>query len=91
MNCPLCVDATLDVTFHGGIELDICPRCHGVWLDRGELDRLVGDRPTVDAGAARSSNDRLGDRRHQHTDGKKKRKKRLADRLGDVFEEIIDL
>ena len=86
MNCQLCLDTTLDITFHGGIELDICPRCRGVWLDRGELERLADDRPTGH------------DRPHENPDGRpgeskprKKRKQRLADRLGDVFEEIIDL
>lgn len=43
MQCPLCLDTVLDETFHLGIEIDICPRCKGMWLDRGELDRLLGD------------------------------------------------
>ncbi len=50
MRCPLCVNETLDAHHRGGIEIDICPRCRGIWLDRGELDRLVHDvaerRPT---------------------------------------------
>ena len=41
MNCPLCIDEVLDVTHRGGIEVDVCPRCRGIWLDRGELDRLL--------------------------------------------------
>ncbi len=43
MFCPLCVSELLDRTFRSGIEIDICPNCRGVWLDRGELDRLVED------------------------------------------------
>jgi uncharacterized protein len=56
MNCPLCVDEVLDVTHHHGIEIDICPRCRGLWLDRGELDRLLGtpDDDVVDQRADRS-------------------------------------
>ena len=40
MNCP--VDGTpLTITDRQGIEVDFCPRCRGVWLDRGELDKLI--------------------------------------------------
>ena len=40
MQCP--VDAeTLVITERQGIEIDYCPRCRGVWLDRGELDKLI--------------------------------------------------
>ena len=40
MNCP--VDgAELQMTERQGIEIDYCPRCRGVWLDRGELDKLI--------------------------------------------------
>ncbi len=94
MHCPLCLDTTLDITFHAGIELDICPRCRGVWLDRGELERLAHDRPTTSDDRPRSKHDRPDGEREQRASrkgNKKQRKKRLADRLGDVFEEIIDL
>ncbi|HEX2272382.1 MAG TPA: zf-TFIIB domain-containing protein [Acidimicrobiales bacterium] len=40
MQCP--VDgATLMMTERQGVEIDYCPNCRGVWLDRGELDKLV--------------------------------------------------
>lgn len=45
MNCPLCIDEVLDATHRLGVEIDICPKCRGIWLDRGELDRLLGDEP----------------------------------------------
>ena len=38
MHCPLCVDTDLDPVFRSGIEIDRCPQCKGLWLDRGELD-----------------------------------------------------
>lgn len=41
MKCPACKDATLAITERQGIEIDYCPECRGVWLDRGELDKLV--------------------------------------------------
>jgi Zn-finger nucleic acid-binding protein len=40
MDCPRCA-ADLDVTQRRGIEIDVCPECRGVWLDRGELDKLI--------------------------------------------------
>ncbi len=42
MKCPLCIDQRLTVTRRAGIEVDVCPTCNGVWLDRGELEKLVG-------------------------------------------------
>ncbi len=43
MQCPLCLDSPLEPKFIRGIEVDICPRCRGIWLDRGEIDRLGDD------------------------------------------------
>ncbi|TNC59554.1 zf-TFIIB domain-containing protein [Rubellimicrobium roseum] len=40
MKCP--VDgATLVMTERSGVEIDYCPQCRGVWLDRGELDKIL--------------------------------------------------
>ncbi|MEP1124867.1 MAG: zf-TFIIB domain-containing protein [Ilumatobacter sp.] len=41
MNCPTCPDSTLIMTDRSGIEIDYCPTCRGVWLDRGELDKII--------------------------------------------------
>ena len=41
MKCPTCPDATLVMTERQGVEIDYCPSCRGVWLDRGELDKLI--------------------------------------------------
>jgi hypothetical protein len=41
MNCPTCTDERLVMTERSGIEIDYCPQCRGVWLDRGELDKLI--------------------------------------------------
>jgi Zn-finger nucleic acid-binding protein len=41
MHCPHCPDTALQMTDRQGIEIDYCPRCRGVWLDRGELDKLI--------------------------------------------------
>jgi len=47
MQCP--VDGTqLVMTERSGVEIDYCPKCRGVWLDRGELDKII-DRSAAPA------------------------------------------
>jgi uncharacterized protein len=41
MKCPVCTDTALVMTDRQGVEIDYCPACRGVWLDRGELDKLM--------------------------------------------------
>ena len=41
MNCPVCKNVTLVMADRQGIEIDYCPGCRGVWLDRGELDKII--------------------------------------------------
>lgn len=41
MKCPVCKDENLMMTDRQGIEIDYCPSCRGVWLDRGELDKII--------------------------------------------------
>lgn len=40
MNCPNC-NRELVMTDRNGVEIDYCPGCRGVWLDRGELDKII--------------------------------------------------
>lgn len=54
MKCPSCADATLVMTDRQGVEIDYCSACRGVWLDRGELDKLI-ERAASHAPAARSA------------------------------------
>jgi Zn-finger nucleic acid-binding protein len=41
MHCPRCHTADLSERDRDGVKIDICTSCRGVWLDRGELDRLI--------------------------------------------------
>ncbi len=41
MKCPTCTTAQLVMSERQGIEIDYCPECRGVWLDRGELDKII--------------------------------------------------
>ncbi|AIV55920.1 zf-TFIIB domain-containing protein [Burkholderia pseudomallei] len=68
MKCPVCVTPDLLMTERQSIEIDYCPTCRGVWLDRGELDKLIA-RADDDASErrrdpARDEHDEHGRRRH---------------------------
>jgi Zn-finger nucleic acid-binding protein len=41
MKCPVCTETNLVMSDRQGIEIDYCPQCRGVWLDRGELDKII--------------------------------------------------
>lgn len=48
MKCPVCKEPDLTMSSRQNIEIDYCPQCRGVWLDRGELDKLI-ERSTQEA------------------------------------------
>lgn len=52
MKCPVCGTPDLLMTERQGVEIDYCPTCRGVWLDRGELDKLI---ERTDGGPAMTS------------------------------------
>ena len=41
MRCPVCQGIDLTMSERNGVEIDYCPKCRGVWLDRGELDKII--------------------------------------------------
>lgn len=92
MRCPTCPDSTLVMADRVGIEIDYCPSCRGVWLDRGELDKIIersaavnAPGPTAVAEPPRSSA-RHDDRdRYDDRDRRKKKKSKLS-----LLEEIFD-
>lgn len=83
MKCPNCKDVNLIMADRNGIEIDYCPECRGVWLDRGELDKIIersapkqGERYPNDNYQGKNFNDRDNDYRY-------KKKKGL---LGELFD-----
>lgn len=62
MNCPIC-NIPLNLAERQGVEIDFCPKCRGVWLDRGELDKII-ERSTLEI-SSRSYPERQDDR-HDH-------------------------
>ena len=54
MKCPVCTD-TLTMSERQGVEIDFCPKCRGVWLDRGELDKILAREASAQAPPARAA------------------------------------
>jgi len=77
------------MTERQGIEIDYCPKCRGVWLDRGELDKLIeagaAERPNTGQTSDRPLRDK--DRRYSSDDRYKYEKKRKKESfLSDLFD-----
>ena len=90
MSCPVC-RVPLVMSERQGVEIDYCPQCRGVWLDRGELDKII-ERNARDYGAPspgeatqpppRGQGDERGYGRH-HGDIRYKRRKSFLEELFD--------
>lgn len=79
MQCP--VDGTtLVMADRSGVEIDYCPQCRGVWLDRGELDKII-ERSASVAPPPPSQQGGSGQRHY-----KSKKKEGLGGMLGDIFD-----
>lgn len=82
MKCPNC-NVNLVMADRSGIEIDYCPECRGVWLDRGELDKII-ERSSP---SSRSSQPEQYSDRPRHSSDKEyhypKKKKSLFDDLFD--------
>ena len=75
--CPACM-VELSIAERQGVEIDYCPKCRGVWLDRGELDKII-DR------SASTVAPRYGHEEGHHTRGDYRRRKRKS-----FLEELFD-
>jgi len=98
MKCPACTTTELAMSERQGVEIDYCPQCRGVWLDRGELDKLIERGNAVSAPARPANNPAVGfgnqgryddsDRRdersrHEHQAYPARKKKSF---LGEMFD-----
>lgn len=94
MKCPACKTVNLVMSERQGVEIDYCPECRGVWLDRGELDKIIERSasemapPSPPPSSNRDSN--RSDDQYRQTDDRdnsgyhlKKKKKSF---LGELFE-----
>jgi Zn-finger nucleic acid-binding protein len=78
------------MTDRQGIEIDYCPDCRGVWLDRGELDKIIerasNDVPASSASQTRSTRRDDSDEIERTASMKSPKKKKMSGLLGDLFE-----
>jgi Zn-finger nucleic acid-binding protein len=98
MKCPVCKDSNLLMTDRQGIEIDYCNECRGVWLDRGELDKIIeksnnanGSERNNSDNRERQSNERSYDNHSDHNDDYKqnndyKNKNKKGGFLGDLLD-----
>ncbi len=93
MNCPACATTALQMTERQGVEIDYCPKCRGVWLDRGELDKIIERSalavpgPMGGVGRGRDDDDDDDDRRYRvgpHDRVQPERKRKSL--LGELFD-----
>lgn len=81
MKCPIDA-ADLQMTDRQGIEIDYCPTCRGVWLDRGELDKIIERSASFEA--PKRENYQEPPRYTDH--GEYSHKRRKESMLGDLFD-----
>lgn len=66
MKCPVCVETDLLMSERSGVEIDYCPKCRGVWLDRGELDKIIANSESPKPSTNIYDRDRGYDREYGH-------------------------
>lgn len=86
MKCPARKDVTLVMADRQGIEVDYCPQCRGVWLDRGELDKII----ERSAAAGEVSERRVSHPSHRDRDdddyGERGRRRKKRGFLGELLD-----
>ena len=92
MKCPTC-NIDLVMSERSGIEIDYCPQCRGVWLDRGELDKIIERNaqvtaPPVDTGFGTKDDfrPRKDEKRYHDDDDDYYKRKKRGGLLGDIFD-----
>jgi len=93
MNCPVCDGVRMREVEKDGVMIDICPQCKGVWLDRGELEKLMSGVREIRDDFGRWHEERYRDYgrgaysgKYADTYYKHKRKKNFLERLEDLFD-----
>jgi hypothetical protein len=86
MECPIDGE-TLVMADRNGVEIDYCPKCRGVWLDRGELDKIIERSADAAAPGPAPSRDReYGDREQRRDHGGKPYRKKKESFLSELFD-----
>lgn len=85
MKCPSC-NETLLMSDKNGIEIDYCPNCRGIWLDRGELDKII------ERSSAHYSNkdNYITDKERQYQRGQEYQSKPYYKKKGSFLGDLFD-
>ena len=92
MPCPVC-KVPLVMSDRQGVEIDYCPQCRGVWLDRGELDKIIERSAAESAPAAAAQPPRGYEERaprYGDDDDGYRRDHHRGHRRKSFFEELFD-
>ena len=85
MNCPRCETSQLHEKERDGVTIDLCRECRGIWLDRGELEKLIARSANAIDQDAAAPRQRDRDRRRDGDDDDDRRGGFFS-RLGDLFD-----
>ncbi|MFV1490982.1 zf-TFIIB domain-containing protein [Phaeobacter sp. JH18-32] len=87
MQCPI-DGAQLVMTDRAGVEIDYCPQCRGVWLDRGELDKIIerSSQPAPQPQSRQQDSYRPEKRDSDRNYSEKRYKKKRGGFLEDLFD-----
>jgi len=85
MNCPVCKEVKLTISERQGIEIDYCPECRGVWLDRGELDKLI-DKSIQSTSMSNTQNESYHKKYNDDYNKHEYKKRKREGFLGDLFD-----
>lgn len=83
MKCPN-DNTTLVMTERSGVEIDYCPECRGVWLDRGELDKII--ERSAPQGQSNQAPQHRGTQDYNNREGNYQKPRKKESFLGDLFD-----
>lgn len=83
MKCPVDTDTDLQMMERQGVEIDYCPKCRGIWLDRGELDKVI--ERSMSANPASYQGDYPSGAQGHHSKGYDPRRRKRG-LLGELFD-----
>lgn len=86
MQCPHC-HVPLVMSSRQNIEIDYCPECRGIWLDRGELDKIV-ERSMEQSAPQNESRSQARHRKDDDDDYKYKKRYKKKSWIAEIFDEL---
>ncbi|NUM31846.1 MAG: zf-TFIIB domain-containing protein [Bacteroidetes bacterium] len=86
MKCPNCTNVDLVMSERQGVEIDYCPSCRGIWLDRGELDKILDKAMSNEKGSPFYQQSPQQFKEYRHHDSHDYHKHRKKHWLSEFFD-----